>query len=74
MLLGVEPRAYKCQACALPMSPATALSATFQGTQLHSRLTELALLVSFLLEHKFSARWTKVMGTAEWKASRTRRW
>lgn len=25
-------------------------------------------------EHKFSARWTKVMGTAEWKASRTRRW
>lgn len=25
-------------------------------------------------EHKYSARWTKVMGTAEWKASRTRRW
>uniref|UniRef100_A0A8I5KXM2 Uncharacterized protein n=1 Tax=Homo sapiens TaxID=9606 RepID=A0A8I5KXM2_HUMAN len=25
-------------------------------------------------EYKFSARWTKVMGTAEWKASRTRRW
>lgn len=27
-----------------------------------------------LSEYKFSARWTKVMGTAEWKASRTRRW
>lgn len=25
-------------------------------------------------EYKFSSRWTKVMGTAEWKASRTRRW
>ncbi|KAJ6650841.1 hypothetical protein lerEdw1_002880, partial [Lerista edwardsae] len=25
-------------------------------------------------EYAFSARWTKVMGTAEWKASRTRRW
>lgn len=32
------------------------------------------LIVFLLSEYKFSARWTKVMGTAEWKASRTRRW
>lgn len=55
----------------MPLSPAMAK----YHIPRHSRLAELALLVSFLfLEHKFSARWTKVMGTAEWKASRTRRW
>ena len=32
------------------------------------------LIVFLLPEYKFSARWTKVMGTAEWKAIRTRRW
>lgn len=38
-----------------------------------SRAGPLLTLLLFS-EYKFSARWTKVMGTAEWKASRTRRW
>lgn len=73
VVLGVEPRAYAHQARALLLS-LLCLSATFQGTRVHNMLAELALVSFFFLEHKFSARWTKVMGTAEWKASRTRRW
>lgn len=47
-----------------------------RGWGMDSRPMGLALLILFFFfsEHKYSARWTKVMGTAEWKASRTRRW
>lgn len=61
-----RPKEFQCHGCT-----AAGVAAAAGFTEVRLQFTE-ADAVNQSGEYTFSARWTKVMGTSEWKASRTR--